>query len=383
MSKKDTMLNHITNNVKWFLSTDESVEVIPYYNLSNAVFSKVKKYLVSGYVDQDDVVCLVSTSILEPGKSGILFTTDAMYCKSWGLLTTKFHNYYFEYECAEFDVHNDFYENRMKELMKDLNDISVEEDKNEQLAQKINEIVDVGKKVGTAVLGGMALIDVLSSIGDSVVAQNNDKIANEIAKLENSNNPETVNAISIYKEFIPLMNKFADACEKSGEEGEDISGETYYSMISALYDLLLELYFQVSDNIDISPDNEEEYSNFGNWLGFWSLMFYDNDQFREVYPIDLLEEMPECWDVIIGLMDEILEDVWEESFSGEVYGFADTVVNNSVEILEMMTDSDWDDGFLERMGEIIESNNQAVKLLADVLDRATDYLNELLPSSEE
>ena len=103
MSKKDRMLDHIKNNVNWFLSSDASVEVIPYYNMSSAVFLRAKKYLVSGYVDEDDVVCLVSTSILEPGKSGILFATDAMYCKSWGLLTTKYHNYYFSYDFAEFD----------------------------------------------------------------------------------------------------------------------------------------------------------------------------------------------------------------------------------------------------------------------------------------
>ena len=95
MSKKDRMLNYISNNVKWFLNTDTSVEVIPYYDMSSSVFLRAKEYLVSGYVDFDDVVCLVSTSIFEPGKSGILFTTDAMYCKSWGLLTTKYHNNYF------------------------------------------------------------------------------------------------------------------------------------------------------------------------------------------------------------------------------------------------------------------------------------------------
>lgn len=384
MSKKDRMLDYISNNVKWFLSTtDSSTEVIPYYNMSNAVFSRAKEYLVSGYVDFDDVVCLVSTSIWEPGKSGILFTTDAMYCKSWGLLTTKYYNYYFNYEFAEFDFHNDFHENRMKELMKDLNDISVEENENEQFAQKINDIIDMGKKVGTVALGGMALLDILSSIGDNEVSQNNDKIAQEIAKLENSNNQETVNAITIYKEFIPLINQFANICEKAGEEGDDISEETYYAMISSLEDLLLALYKQTVENVDISPEDVEEYTRYGNWLGFWTLMFYDGEQFREAYPIELLEEMPECWSTIVELIDEILEDEWEDSFSGTIYEFAETVINNNVEILELMSDSDWDDDFLESMSEMVEANNQAVKSLENVLDRATDYLNDLLPDVEE
>lgn len=383
MSKKDIMLNYISNNVKWFLNTDTSVEVIPYYNMSSSVFLRAKEYLVSGYVDFDDVVCLVSTSIFEPGKSGILFTTDAMYCKSWGLLTTKYHNNYFSYEFAKFDFHNDFYEDRMKALMKKLNDISIEEDETEQLNKKINDVIDMGKKVGVATLGGMALLDILSSIVDNVVSQNNDKIANEIARLENSNNQETVNAITIYKDFIPLMNDFANVCEKAGNEGDDVSEETSYEMISSLEELLLALYDQTLDNVDISPEDVDEYSRFGNWLGFWALMFYDGDQFRESYPIELLEEMPECWNAVIDLMDELLEDVWEDSFSNIVYGFAESVVSNSTELMELMESSDWDDDFIESMSEIVESNNQAVKDLEDALDRATDFLNDLLPDAEE
>ena len=385
MSKKDKMLNYIENKVKWFLYTDASVEIIPYYNLSRAMFSRAKEYLVSGCVDEDDVVCLVSTSILEPGKSGILFTTDAMYCKSWGLLTTKYRNYYSRYDFAKFDFHNDFYEDRMKELMKNLNDISIEEDENEQRAQKIDKIIDIGKKAGTAALGGMVLLDILSSISDDVVNQNNNKIANEIAKLENSEDPETVSAISIYKEFIPLMNKFADACENAENEGENIRKETHCAMITGIYELLSELLSQISNNTDISPDDEEEYSRYNKWLFFWTLMFYDKDLFREAYPIDLLEEMPECWDAIIGFMDGLIEemdglveDVWEESFSNEVYGFANTVINNSSEILDLVSDSDWDEETIERLGEMIESNNQAVKTLANVLEKATDFLQELL-----
>lgn len=40
MSKKDKMLNYISDNVKWFLSTDSSIEVIPYHKMSNAVLQE-------------------------------------------------------------------------------------------------------------------------------------------------------------------------------------------------------------------------------------------------------------------------------------------------------------------------------------------------------
>lgn len=378
MEKKERMLNHITKNVKWFLSTNTSVEIIPYYNMSYEVFSRANECLVSGYVEFEDVVCLVSTSVLEPGKSGILFTTDAMYCKSWGLFTTKYKNYYFSYEYAEFDFHNDFYEDRMKEMMEDLNDISIDEDENEIYIKKFNEIIDKGKKIGEVALGSMALIDILSTIGDNLVSQNNEEIANQIAGMENANNQENV-AIMIYEDFIPLVNRFIRVCEMAAEEGDDISDETYYAGISALNDVLMELYLQTEDYIDVSLDDEEEYTEYVNWIQFWALMFYDDVQFNEIYQIEELEEAPEIWDEIINFMDGMIEDDWEELFSNKVYDFATTVINNSCEILELLADSDWDDEFEDRMNEIVESNCQAVKSLRDVLDRATDYLYDLLP----
>ena len=364
MSKKDRMLDHISNNVKWFLSTD-TFEVIPYYNMSNSVFNRAKDYIVSGYIDFDDVVCLVSTSIFESGKSGILFTTDAMYCKSWGLLTTKYHNYYFDYDSANFDFHNDFYENRMKELMKALNDISVDKS-------------NVGKKIGMAALGGAFLLDILSSIGDAAVSQNNDNIAEEIAKLENSNDQQTVDAITIYKEFIPLINQFANIYAKVDKEGDDISKETYYKIIDSLDDLLYELYEQTTENVDISPEDDEEYTRYANWLAFWALMFYDGDQFRESYHIKLLEEMPEWWSTIVELTDGILDNEEKDSLSYATNVFAETVINNNIKSLELMSSSDWDNDFFESMSEIVETNNQAVENLETVLDSITDCFTDLL-----
>ena len=202
-------------------------------------------------------------------------------------------------------------------------------------------------------------------------------------KQNSSVNEMVQHGISIYKDFIPLMNQFALVCEKAEKEGDDISEETWHELISLLYGLLLTLYNQTVQNIDISPDDEKEYSKFENWLVFWALMFYDGDQFREVYPVDLLEEMPECWGAVIALIDEILEDESDESFSSIVYEFAEEIISNNTEMLEIMSNSDWDDDFIEAMKNIIELKNQAVKALEDVLDRATDYLYDLLSDPED
>ena len=265
----------------------------------------------------------------------------------------------------------------MKELMKNLNDISVDEDESLQYDRIFNEILDKGAKVGAAILGGMAVADIVSLIGDNMVSQNNSKIANEIAALE-EDNLDAANTIRIYEEFFPLIDQLVENFERAEEEGEDISKDTYYAMISSLNDILLELYYQTLENIDISPEDEEEYTRYVNWLSFWALLFYDNNQFRISHSIELLEDMPEFWDMVVNLVDKILEDEWEDSFSNKVYDFARTAVDNSEKILELMSSSDWDDELWDSLSELIESNNQAVKSLSDVLDRATDYFNEFL-----
>lgn len=135
MGKKDRMLAHITNNVNWFMTTSASVEVIPYYDLSTSTFNTVKQYIASD-VEYSDVVCLISTSILEKGKSGILFTTDYVYSKSWGILTGRYKNMIYTSSCAEFGLTVDFNPDRMRELMSDLSDISIKEDEKEQQEQQ-------------------------------------------------------------------------------------------------------------------------------------------------------------------------------------------------------------------------------------------------------
>ena len=78
-----------------------------------------------------------------------------------------------------------------------------------------------------------------------------------------------------------------------------------------------------------------------------------------------------------------MENAWNDSFSVIVYGFAKTIIDNSVEIHELMSNSDWDDELIESISGIIESNKQAVKTLENALGRATDYLDELLSATEE
>lgn len=233
--------------------------------------------------------------------------------------------------------------------------------------------------MGTGALVGMAIADLFTHISDSIVSQNNERISNETAQLQQNPDPLLDSAMEIYNPFIQLIITFAkSAPEDDGPDEIDV--ETALNYIDSLNDILMELYNQANKYLDISPD-DEEYQKYIQWLEFWSLMFFDSDEFDNKYrQISALTDMPEMWDVIAKSMDSILEndEGWDEQFSDILYSFGATIYDNLNSVLELMENPSFDEDFVESMNEIIASNNQAVYTLEYALDRATDYLLSLL-----
>lgn len=166
--------------------------------MSQSVFERAKQH-IAWDAQYSDVVCLVSTSILETGKSGVLFTTSRVYSKTWGPLTAKCKNSIFAYGTADFDFINDFDEDRMRELMSDLADISNDEDEKERKAQKREEtlqtIEDVGKIAGVAALGGMAVAEIWAALSDLAVSQNNEEIMEYLSDLMDGLDEDSLDAL--------------------------------------------------------------------------------------------------------------------------------------------------------------------------------------------
>ena len=127
-NKKERMLNHIQNNAGWFM-TASNYKVIPYTELSTNIFNTAKSNFAWD-ADYDDVVCLISTSIWEDGKCGVLFTTKNVYTKSWGgPFTSSYKNPLSKGYSAEFSNNvNEFNTSRMREMLWDLYTIAQEED---------------------------------------------------------------------------------------------------------------------------------------------------------------------------------------------------------------------------------------------------------------
>lgn len=152
MSKKDKMLNLIMNNTNVFMKAD-NYDVIPYTKLSSETFNQAKKSFANTAC-YGDVVCLISTSIWKEGKSGILFTTQGLYAKSWGVFTTSYYYDYSEYYLASFNgtLDIDINNNEIIELMEYLEEIR-EESESERIDTEIDtDFIDTAFKLGGAAI---------------------------------------------------------------------------------------------------------------------------------------------------------------------------------------------------------------------------------------
>lgn len=126
MSKKERMLE-VVKKYKHLLEINLSCEFIEYYNITDSTLSTIRSCF-SGDIQLEDIVCLISTSIFEDGKCGIVFTTDCIYSKSWGLFSSVYKNYYSLSFESDFGSMADFNHNGMIFIMDLLENISLEED---------------------------------------------------------------------------------------------------------------------------------------------------------------------------------------------------------------------------------------------------------------
>jgi hypothetical protein len=141
LDKKNRMLNHITNNIRYFMKNPPTLEVISFNDLSKTDFITAKESFAYN-ARYEDVVCLISTSVFETGKSGILFTTSYVYTKAWGIFTEAYQNSIYRSEQARFGNNSDFSASRMREIMSDLSKTDGEQVVDELLGYALNKLFD-------------------------------------------------------------------------------------------------------------------------------------------------------------------------------------------------------------------------------------------------
>lgn len=184
-NKKERMLEHIRNNVNWFMRA-ANIKIISYIDLNLKTF-KTAKSSFAWDAEYEDVVCLISTSVMEDGKCGVLFTTESVYTKAWAPfgVSTAYKCDYWEGYSAEFSsVLNDFDIEKMQEMLSDLFDIGYDEDekdrKQEEVTKQLEKLGEVGQVVGGLLLLGMATTEVVAFVSEMLVNSNNEEILDEI-----------------------------------------------------------------------------------------------------------------------------------------------------------------------------------------------------------
>ena len=144
---KQAMLSVITDFADLIMNASD-YSVIPYYDIDNDTANRIRTYF-SDDINNDDIVALISTSVFDTGKTGIVFTTYAVYTRDWGFLPKTDMNSYFEHDTATFTSSNDFDIDMLKDLMKVLFDIFSDELAKEltkgakEIAKSLKDLFDI------------------------------------------------------------------------------------------------------------------------------------------------------------------------------------------------------------------------------------------------
>lgn len=121
MDVKQEMLYCVLNNSDFIMRRSDHT-IIPYCDLDNSTISRIKEYF-SYDISSDDIVALISTSVFDPGKTGIVFTTSCVYTRDWGFFPDTDENYLWNAENATFSSSNDFEPGVLRTVMQELSEI--------------------------------------------------------------------------------------------------------------------------------------------------------------------------------------------------------------------------------------------------------------------
>ena len=134
---KQAMLNYIFDYADSLMNAS-GYTVLPYYDLDNSTMNRIQAYFSSD-INSDNIIALISTSVFDSGKTGIVFTNYAVYTRDWGILPETDTNFLFEYDTASFTSSNDFQIGVLTYIMERLFEISMN-DTAKEIAKDFKDI---------------------------------------------------------------------------------------------------------------------------------------------------------------------------------------------------------------------------------------------------
>ena len=362
---KEKMLYYIRNSANSILRGTNTI--ITYNELTESQFQSVKKHIAYS-VNKEDIVCLISTSILEEGKTGALFTIDGVYVKSWGIMTKTYYCSYSEVAKANFGNATDINKEQMCKLMKKLEEILSDEKKKINKEKKINNIVGT---IETVIDIGEKAIDLIGRFNSKIASISNEDSKMKVSKNSDQCIPKNEERMRYGFEQYQLFQNNAEKMKKIMERANHVSAENSNETTLFLADFIDGSMEMVGFLINELNKKEKKWSNleldlknkitddvltntleYTKWINFWGLMFHPKTAFEKYYPNEPVCGSAELFNDVIIAIDQLLYS--EEYFRTVTTEFGEKVVLS----FEKMTKADPNNGIEKRLYDFyLESQN--------------------------
>ena len=112
-------------------------------------------------IESEDIVALISTSVMDPGKTGIVFTTSTVYTRDWGFFPDTDENWYWDADGANFSSSNDFDKEMLRIIMKELLILPLFHSQIYQIVEGFKDVKDATKDIAQ---GFKDLFDALGNL---------------------------------------------------------------------------------------------------------------------------------------------------------------------------------------------------------------------------
>lgn len=342
---------------------DSSATMIPAYSLSTDDINRINHYFQTN-LNSDDIVCLVSNSIMNTGKSGAVFTVDGFYYKGWLSRQVSF-EFYFSYDT--FDNNYDiFYVNSLREVMRQANDFI---EKTERQEARLNGL----KELLGEVYSPLEVINCVSGfVSDIRQIYQVRKLEKRLCELYKRTGvayiePELLTLGDSFDYYVQLqqLNKFIDEVINDLENLKisDLDYSEYFARILVLVITFSIIILKISKDNIISCEEfiSQIFMDFGFPIDF--LMDIASGLEQKGEEINLTDIVPGLkWEEEeISLMDYGLDDSLNDSFNDIINSFVDGTIEYA---------SHWatEDDYI-----LLEEGN----ILIDCIIKITNFLREI------
>jgi len=371
---KEKMLYYIRNCANTVIKGSNNI--VPYNKMTQSHFQSIKKHITSN-VNIEDIVCLISTSILDVGKTGALFTVDGVYVKGWGIMTKTYYCSYSEVANANFGGVTDVNKEQMCNLMKKLEEILSDEKKKINKEKKINNFIGI---METVIDVGEKAINLIGRFNSRIKAVSNEDSKIKVNKNSNQNIPKDEERMRYGLEQYQLFQDKAEKMKKILERANHVSAENENETTLFLIDFIdgsMEMIdFLIGEigtkkrkwsNLESDLKNiitDDVLSNtleYAKWLNFWGLIFHPKTSFEIYYPNEPVCGSAELFNDIFISIDQLLYN--EEYFHSITTEFGE----NTMLSLEKMTKADPNKGVEKILYEFYSESQNFINSFGEKL----------------